>query len=124
MELLERVGLEKKADVMVDTLSRGMQQRLSFARALIHDPKFVLMDEPASGLDPRTRYEFKELVRELGEEGKTILISSHILTELSEICTDIGIMESGRMVASGTMGINLKCSLTEIKLMLQNYYKN
>ena len=103
MELLERVGLEKKADVMVDTLSRGMQQRLSFARALIHDPKFVLMDEPASGLDPRTRYEFKELVRELGEEGKTILISSHILTELSEICTDIGIMESGRMVASGTI---------------------
>lgn len=103
MTLLEQVGLEDKAGFYVDGLSRGMKQRLCLARALIHDPSFLIMDEPASGLDPRTRYEFKEIVKELREQGKTIFISSHILAELSEMCTDIGIIEQGKMVLKGSM---------------------
>lgn len=99
--LLEQVGLEEKMQFYVDGLSRGMKQRLCLARALIHDPAILIMDEPTSGLDPRTRFEFKEIVKELREQGKTILISSHILSELSELCTDIGIIEQGRMVVSG-----------------------
>lgn len=99
--LLEQVGLEEKMHFYVDGLSRGMKQRLCLARALIHDPAILIMDEPTSGLDPRTRFEFKEIVKELREQGKTILISSHILSELSELCTDIGIIEQGRMVVSG-----------------------
>lgn len=101
--LLEQVGLEDKMDFYVDGLSRGMKQRLCLARALIHDPSILIMDEPTSGLDPRTRYEFKEILMDLGEQGKTILISSHVLSELSEICTDIGIIEQGKMVLNGSM---------------------
>ena len=103
MELLGEVGLDDKTDFHVDSLSRGMQQRLCLARALIHDPKFIVMDEPTSGLDPRTRYEFKEIIRELHEQGKTLLISSHILSELSQMCTDLGILENGRLVLDGAM---------------------
>lgn len=103
MALLEQVGLDEKVDFYVDGLSRGMKQRLCLARALIHDPSILIMDEPTSGLDPRTRYEFKEILNELREQGKTILISSHVLSELSEICTDIGIIEQGRMVLNGSM---------------------
>lgn len=103
MSLLEQVGLEEKVDFYVDGLSRGMKQRLCLARALIHDPGLLIMDEPTSGLDPRTRYEFKEILKELSETGKTILISSHVLSELSEMCTDIGIIEQGRMVLGGNM---------------------
>lgn len=101
--LLAQVNLEDKMDFKVDTLSRGMQQRLCLARALIHDPQILIMDEPTSGLDPRARYEFKELIRELYSAGKTLLVSSHILSELSQMCTDIGILESGKMVLSGAM---------------------
>lgn len=101
--LLEQVGLEDKINAYVDGLSRGMKQRLCLARSLIHDPALLIMDEPTSGLDPRTRYEFKEILNELREQGKTILISSHVLSELSEVCTDIGIIEQGRMVLNGSM---------------------
>ncbi len=101
--LLEQVGLDDKADFYVEGLSRGMQQRLCLARALIHNPPVLIMDEPTAGLDPRTRYEFKEILKELQSQGKTILISSHILPELAEICTDIGVVDQGRMVFEGSM---------------------
>ena len=87
----------------MDGLSRGMQQRLCLARALIHDPEFLIMDEPTAGLDPRTHLEFRQMVWELHEQGKTILLSSHNLAELSELCTDIGIIDAGKMVLSGSM---------------------
>lgn len=102
-DLLEQVGLGEKADYYVDGLSRGMKQRLCLARALIHNPPILVMDEPTSGLDPGTRYEFKEILKELREQGKTVVISSHILSELSEICTDIGIVEQGKMVVEGSI---------------------
>jgi ABC-2 type transport system ATP-binding protein len=86
----------------VETLSRGMRQRLGLGRALVHDPQVLLLDEPASGLDPRARIEIRELLRELARMGKTILLSSHILTEMSELCTRIGIIERGRLLAAGT----------------------
>ncbi len=87
----------------MDSLSRGMQQRLGLARVLIHDPKVLILDEPASGLDPRARIEMRELLRELKRMGKTIMISSHILSELEEICDRIGIIEHGQLVFSGTL---------------------
>lgn len=103
INLLGQVGLDNKIDFYVDALSRGMQQRLCLARALIHDPQFLIMDEPTSGLDPRTRFEFKEILKELHEQGKTLLVSSHILSELSQICTDLGIIESGKLLLNGRM---------------------
>ena len=87
----------------MDTLSRGMKQRLCLARALVHDPQVLLLDEPASGLDPRARIEMRELIRELRRMGKTILVSSHILPELEELCTWVGFIDAGRMVAAGPM---------------------
>lgn len=102
-ELLEQVKLEDRADFFVDGLSRGMKQRLCLARALIHDPRLLILDEPASGLDPRTRMEFTAMLKELREQGKTLIVSSHILSELSELCTSIGIIEQGRMVLQGSM---------------------
>ncbi len=101
--VLELTDLQSKAAAAVDSLSRGMQQRLGLARVLIHDPKVLILDEPASGLDPRARIEIRELLRELKKMGKTIMISSHILSELEEICDHIGIIEHGRLVFSGTM---------------------
>ena len=101
--LLAQVGLEDKRSFLVDSLSKGMQQRLCLARALIHDPELLIMDEPTAGLDPGTRYEFKEMMRDLHEAGKTILVSSHILPELSQMCTHVGIMENGKMLLSGDM---------------------
>lgn len=100
-ELLESVGLNGRADDPVDLLSRGMQQRLSIARALIHDPSFLILDEPTSGLDPGSRFSVRELLLDLCERGKTILISSHILPELSEICSDIALLENGQIKATG-----------------------
>ncbi len=99
--LLELVELTVKRRAMVNSLSRGMKQRLSLARALIHDPQLLILDEPASGLDPRARVELRELLRGLNTMGKTILISSHILAELEEVCSDVAIMEAGRLLASG-----------------------
>lgn len=99
--LLELVNLSDKKDVFVDTLSRGMKQRLCVARALIHNPDLLVLDEPNSGLDPRARFEMKEVLKNLSSMGKTIIISSHILPELSEMCTSIGIMDRGQLVTSG-----------------------
>ena len=100
-DLLELVNLSDKKEVFVDTLSRGMKQRLCVARALIHNPALLVLDEPNSGLDPRARVEMKELLLNLKGMGKTIVISSHILSELSEMCNSIGIMDHGNLVASG-----------------------
>lgn len=99
--LLELVNLSDKKEAFVDTLSRGMKQRLCVARALIHNPDLLVLDEPNSGLDPRARYEMKEVLKNLGAMGKTIIISSHILPELAEMCTSIGIMEHGKLIVSG-----------------------
>ena len=101
--LLEQVKLEDRADFFVDGLSRGMKQRLCLARALLHDPKLLILDEPASGMDPRTRMEFSAMLKELREQGKTLLVSSHVLSELSGLCTSIGIIEQGHMVLEGSM---------------------
>ena len=100
-DLLELVNLSDKKEVFVDTLSRGMKQRLCVARALIHNPALLVMDEPNSGLDPRARVEMKELLLNLKSMGKTIVISSHILSELSEMGNSIGIMDQGHLVAAG-----------------------
>src|SRR5579875_666325 len=100
-DLLELVDLSSKRDELVETLSRGMKQRLCLARALVHDPEVLLLDEPASGLDPRARVELRELVRTLQGMGKTIIISSHILLEMAEMCSDIAIIQNGRLVVSG-----------------------
>jgi ABC-2 type transport system ATP-binding protein len=102
-ELLELVDLGDRRQAQVDTLSRGMKQRLCLARALVHDPSVLLLDEPASGLDPRARIEMRELIKELRRMGKTILVSSHILPELEELCTWVGFIDDGKMVALGTM---------------------
>jgi len=102
-ELLDLVDLAEKRDAYVQTLSRGMRQRLCLAHALVHDPQVLLLDEPASGLDPRARVEMRELLRELGAMGKTIVVSSHILAELAELCDSVGIIEKGRLVASGPL---------------------
>ncbi len=100
-DLLELVDLTSKRDSYVQHLSRGMQQRLCLAHALVHDPQVLLLDEPASGLDPRARVELRELLRELRALGKTIIISSHILPELEELCTSLAIIDHGRVMASG-----------------------
>lgn len=102
-DLLELVDLLPKREEYVDSLSRGMKQRLCLAHTLVHDPAVLILDEPASGLDPRARVEMRELLKELRTMGKTILISSHILSELSDLCSHIGIVEGGQMAVSGTI---------------------
>jgi ABC-2 type transport system ATP-binding protein len=102
-DLLELVNLSNKADAYVDSLSRGMQQRLGLARCLVHDPEVLILDEPASGLDPRARIELREILKQLRAMGKTILISSHILPELAELCDEIGVIEQGRLIACGAL---------------------
>ncbi|NLG41680.1 MAG: ABC transporter ATP-binding protein [Phycisphaerae bacterium] len=102
-DVLELTDLRYKEDALVDSLSRGMKQRLSIARVLLHDPKVLLLDEPASGLDPRARIEIRELLKELHRMGKTILISSHILPELADLCTSIGIIEQGELIYQGSV---------------------
>ncbi|TMU87958.1 ABC transporter ATP-binding protein [Bacillus sp. BHET2] len=110
-QLLELVNLSHKKDSYVDLLSRGMKQRLCLARCLIHDPEVLILDEPASGLDPRARIEMREILKELKKMGKTILISSHILPELAEMCDEIGVIDNGRLVAQG--------SVSDIQFQLQ-----
>lgn len=100
-ELLELVNLDDKLDVYVDDMSRGMKQRLCLARCLIHYPKLIILDEPASGLDPKARYELKEIIGQLKDMGKTVIISSHILPELAAMSDKIGIMDKGKIVCSG-----------------------
>jgi ABC-2 type transport system ATP-binding protein len=100
---LHLVGLWEKRDALIPGLSRGMRQRLMLAKTLIPDPKFLMLDEPASGVDPHGRADLKKIIRSLSERGKTVLVSSHILSEMNEFCTAVGIMERGRMVVSGTV---------------------
>ena len=100
-DVLALTDLVVKKDAFVAELSKGMKQRLCLARTLIHNPKVLILDEPASGLDPRARIEMRELLKELKAMGKTVLISSHILTELSDFCNKVGIIEAGKMVVSG-----------------------
>ncbi|TLS38237.1 ABC transporter ATP-binding protein [Pseudalkalibacillus caeni] len=102
-QLLELVNLSHKKDSYVDVLSRGMKQRLCLARCLIHDPEVLILDEPASGLDPRARIEMRDILKELKAMGKTIVISSHILPELAEMCDELGVIENGQLVATGTV---------------------
>ncbi len=96
-------GLDRLADKPIHTLSKGMKQRLCLGRAVIHNPSVLVLDEPAAGLDPRARIELREMIRRLAAEGKTILVSSHILTEMAELCDRVGIIEQGRLLATGTV---------------------
>jgi len=114
-DVLELLDLGAKRDDYVNTLSRGMKQRLCLAKTLLHDPPVLILDEPASGLDPRARIEIKELLKELNRMGKTILISSHILSELADICSSIGIIERGVLRAAG--------SIAQMQQMLQRCRK-
>jgi ABC-2 type transport system ATP-binding protein len=102
-DVLDLTDLTHKREALVDSLSRGMKQRLSIARVLLHDPKVLLLDEPASGLDPRARIEIRELLKELHRMGKTIVISSHILHELAELCSTVGIIERGELLFHGSV---------------------
>ena len=110
-DLLELVDLNHRREDMVDKLSRGMKQRLSLARTLAHDPQILILDEPASGLDPRARIEIRELMVELAKMGKTIFFSTHILSDVENICTHVGIIEGGQMVMEGNMA-EMKAQLT------------
>ncbi len=101
--VLELTDLTEKRRALVDSLSRGMQQRLGVARVLVHEPKVLLLDEPASGLDPRARIEMRSLLRELGRMGKCLMVSSHILSELAEMCSSIGIIERGKLLYAGSI---------------------
>lgn len=121
--LLDKVRLFDKKDAYVDELSRGMKQRLCLARALIHDPDILVLDEPASGLDPRSRAEFKEILKELKDLHKTIIISSHILMELAEICTSIGIIEKGEMILQGNID-DILTTVDSSNPLIINVYQN
>ncbi len=102
-EVITLVNLDAKKDTLISTLSRGMKQRLSLARSIIHRPALLLLDEPVSGLDPIARVQFRDILKNLQADGIAVLISSHILSDLAEFCTSIGIMEQGRMVESSTL---------------------
>lgn len=115
-EVLELVDLTYKRDALVTSLSRGMTQRLGLARTLLHDPQVLLLDEPASGLDPRARIEMRSLLKELRAMGKTILVSSHILPELADICNKIGIIEQGQLIVNGAVTDVMKQVRAEIVL--------
>jgi ABC-2 type transport system ATP-binding protein len=115
-EVLELVDLTYKRDALVTSLSRGMTQRLGLARTLLHDPQVLLLDEPASGLDPRARIEMRALLKELRNMGKTILVSSHILPELADICNKIGIIEQGCLLVNGEVSEVMKQVRTDIVL--------
>lgn len=101
-QIMEFTGLDVLAEKLVETLSKGQRQRLNLARALINDPKLLIMDEPAAGLDPRARVELRYLMKALSEQGKTLFVSSHILSELSEVCDSMLIIDRGRLISFGT----------------------
>jgi ABC-2 type transport system ATP-binding protein len=107
-ELLEQVQLTEKADTAAGSLSRGMKQRLFLAKTLLHDPKVLLLDEPASGLDPLARLDLRDVIINLGKQGKAVLVSSHILAEMADFCNSVGIMERGKMLVSGRIDEILK----------------
>jgi ABC-2 type transport system ATP-binding protein len=114
-DVLELVGLSEKKGALIGALSRGMQQRLGLARVLIHDPQLLLLDEPASGLDPRARIEMMAILQELQRMGKTIIISSHILSELQTLCNRVAIIERGRLIYSGPVqGVTQQLSETRV----------
>ena len=121
--LLDIVDLSHKKEAYVDSLSRGMKQRLCLARSLVHDPELLILDEPASGLDPRARVEMKEVLKQLKTLGKTIVISSHILPELAEMCTEIGIIDRGCLAAQGTVQEILK-QLTQKRIIYVSPLEN
>ncbi len=118
-DLLALVDLGEKKDGYVEALSRGMKQRLCLARALVHDPQLLLLDEPASGLDPRARIELRALLRQLGALGKTVIVSSHILTELADMCDEVGIIERGRLLAAGPVSDLLRQLHTNRSVMVR-----
>ena len=112
-DVMQLTDLTQKRDTLLGALSKGWRQRVLLAKSLVHDPRVLLLDEPASGLDPRARVELRSILRTLAQMGKTIIISSHILSELGEVCDAIGVMESGRMVVSGTLDeIRDRCAPT------------
>ena len=117
-EMLEVVDLDFKRDAYANTLSRGQTQRLGLARTLLHDPAVLLLDEPLSGLDPRARIEMRRLMRRLGEMGKTIIVSSHILPELADVCNKVGIIDSGKMIASNDVATIIKQVSPSITLLI------
>jgi ABC-2 type transport system ATP-binding protein len=118
-DVLQLVSLDVRRDAEVKALSRGMRQRLCFAKTLLHQPQVLLLDEPASGLDPAGRLEFRELIRKLQEMGRTVLISSHILTEMTDFCSSIGILEQGKLVESGRVGEILAKLQSGLRLELE-----
>jgi ABC-2 type transport system ATP-binding protein len=132
-EVLQLVSLEVRRDAEIRSLSRGMRQRLCFAKTLLHQPRVLLLDEPASGLDPAGRLEFRELLKQLHAMGRTVLISSHILTEMADFCTSIGILEEGRLLASGRVadilrelrpGLQLEIEVTTGQAQLMGILKS
>ena len=118
-EALELVSLEVRRDAEINELSRGMRQRLCFAKSLLHEPQVLLLDEPASGLDPAGRVEFREMIKQLHQMGRTVLISSHILTEMTAFCTSIGILEQGQLLASGRVAEIQNYLKPELRLRIQ-----
>jgi len=117
--VLDLVQLTHKRDAMVGALSRGMRQRLGIARMLVYDPKVVLLDEPANGLDPIARIALRDLLKTLRDRGTTVIVSSHILTELSDMCDTVGIMELGRLIVSGSIDTILAQTRTQMHLLLE-----
>src|SRR5262245_36468880 len=117
-DALELVGLGYKRDALATSLSRGMNQRLGLARVLLHDPQVLLLDEPASGLDPRVRIEIRRVIRQLGEMGKTVMVSSHILPELADMCNKIGIIERGELLVNETVDDLIKKVRRQIVLRI------
>lgn len=118
-EVLERVDLGYKREALVTSLSRGMTQRLGLARVLLHDPQVLLLDEPASGLDPRARIEIRELLKRLGGKGKTIMVSSHILPELADVCNKVGIIERGKLLVDANVQDVMRRVRDQIALLIE-----
>jgi ABC-2 type transport system ATP-binding protein len=118
-EMLDVVDLDFKRDAFANTLSRGQTQRLGLARTLLHDPQVLLLDEPLSGLDPRARIEMRNLLRKLGEMGKTIIVSSHILPELADVCNKVGIIDKGELIRNATTAEVIRMVREHIVLVIQ-----
>lgn len=118
-DCIDLTGLAAKRHELIEGLSRGMRQRLGLARCLIHDPKILILDEPASGLDPRARIEIQEILRTLGQMGKTVFISSHILSELRTLCNKIGIVDHGKIIYAGTITDALERARTTRRLQIR-----
>ena len=123
-EMLEVVDLEFKRDAYANTLSRGQTQRLGLARVLLHDPAVLLLDEPLSGLDPRARIEMRALMRRLGSMGKTVIVSSHILPELADVCNKVGIIDSGKMIASDDVASMIRQVRPNMAILIEPAMQN